>query len=215
MSVPTPTRSHVLLTLGVLFTIGGVTRFLPDALAFAEQAPAPGQQASSPVEAGASTVAARPASQPAVATGQLTEVCFNSESASLLQEDQWLFESERAEIKERQLALQQWEIELERQTADLKALQETLEARWEEMQAGSDQDVQHLARMYSAMKPDQAALIFNQMDAGFAAGFLRLMQSDQAGLILASMEAQKAYIVSVKLATLNDDVRAAPALAAP
>ncbi|OYW84184.1 MAG: hypothetical protein B7Z22_11160, partial [Hyphomonas sp. 32-62-5] len=83
----------------------------------------------------------------------------------------------------------------------------TLEARWQEMQASSDQDIEHLARMYSAMKPDQAALIFNQMDAGFAAGFLRLMASDQAGLILANMEAQKAYLVSVKLATMNDDVR--------
>ena len=61
--------------------------------------------------------------------------------------------------------------------------------------------------MYSAMKADQAAQIFNQMDAGFAAGFLRLMASDQAGLIMVNMQTQKAYLVSVKLATMNDDVR--------
>lgn len=206
----TPTRSHVLLTLGVLFTIGGATRFLPDALAFAEQ-PA-GQKVESPAGASASTLAAAPVPKPAVAqTGALQEVCFNAETASLLKEDQWLFETEREELKQQSLALQEWELELQRQTAELKTLQTALETRWDEMQAGADRDVQHLAQMYSVMKPDQAAGIFNQMDAGFAAGFLRLMPSDQAGLILAAMQAEKAYVVSVKLATLNDDVRHAAA----
>jgi flagellar motility protein MotE (MotC chaperone) len=71
----------------------------------------------------------------------------------------------------------------------------------------ANQDIQHLAQMYGAMKPDQAAGIFNQMDAGFAAGFLRLIPSDQAGLILANMENEKAYIVSVKIASTNSDLR--------
>ncbi|OZB17386.1 MAG: hypothetical protein B7X53_06330 [Hyphomonas sp. 34-62-18] len=201
-------RSNVLLTLGVLFTIGGATRFLPDALAFAEQAPAAGTNATAAPAASEAAPADTAASAPAASSkGNLTEVCFSSESASLLEEDQWLFEAEREDIKQQKLELQTWENQLAQQTAELKVLQETLEARWQEMQASSDQDIEHLARMYSAMKPDQAALIFNQMDAGFAAGFLRLMASDQAGLILANMEAQKAYLVSVKLATMNDDVR--------
>lgn len=201
-------RSNVLLTLGVLFTIGGATRFLPDALAFAEQAPAAGTNATAAPAATEAAPADAATSAPAAPSkGNLTEVCFSSESASLLEEDQWLFEAEREDIKQQKLELQTWENQLAQQTAELKVLQETLEARWQEMQASSDQDIEHLARMYSAMKPDQAALIFNQMDAGFAAGFLRLMASDQAGLILANMEAQKAYLVSVKLATMNDDVR--------
>lgn len=203
--MPMHNRSNVLLTLGVLFTIGGATRFLPDALAFAEQAPAAGTNATAaPATAEAAPADAAPA---AASKSNLTEVCFSSESASLLEEDQWLFEAEREDIKQQKLELQTWENQLSQQTAELKVLQETLEARWQEMQASSDQDIEHLARMYSAMKPDQAAQIFNQMDAGFAAGFLRLMASDQAGLILANMEAQKAYLVSVKLATMNDDVR--------
>lgn len=197
-------RSNVLLTLGVLFTIGGATRFLPDALAFAEQAPATDAK----TVTAASETETTPTPTPVVATqGALKEVCFSSESASLLQEDQWLFETEREEMKQQKLELQAWENQLEQQTAELKLLQETLEARWEEMQVSSGEDIQHLASMYSAMKADQAAQIFNQMDAGFAAGFLRLMASDQAGLIMANMEAQKAYLVSVKLATMNDDMR--------
>ena len=49
------------------------------------------------------------------------------------------------------------------------------------------------------------------MDPAFAAGFLRLMPSEQAGLILASMDSKKAYVISVKLATMNADVRNAQA----
>ena len=75
------------------------------------------------------------------------------------------------------------------------------------MQAFAGEDLKHLADMYGAMKPDQAATIFDQMDPGFAAGFLRLLSSEQAGLIMASMESQQAYVVSVRLASLNEDLR--------
>lgn len=196
-------RSNVLLTLGILFTIGGATRFLPDAIAFAEQGPA------TDVAATSAAAAAPAAPQPGTSTpgAGLKEVCFSSEAASLIQEDQWLFETERTELTRKQVELQAWEQQLKEQTAELKLLQETLETRWQEMQTSSDRDIEHLARMYSAMKADQAAQIFNQMDAGFAAGFLRMMASDQAGLVLANMEAEKAYLVSVKLASMNDDVR--------
>lgn len=82
-----------------------------------------------------------------------------------------------------------------------------METRWEDMQAFAGEDLNHLAQMYGAMKPDQAATIFNQMDPGFAAGFLRLLNSEQAGLIMANMESQQAYIVSVRLASINEDLR--------
>ena len=61
--------------------------------------------------------------------------------------------------------------------------------------------------MYGSMKPDQAAAIFDQMEPDFAGNFLRLMRSEQAGLIMASMETRKAYAVSLKLAELNADIR--------
>jgi flagellar motility protein MotE (MotC chaperone) len=86
-------------------------------------------------------------------------------------------------------------------------VQQTLQERWGQLQDASNDDMEHLARMYGTMKPDQAASIFNQMDSDFAAGFMRLMRSEQAGMILAGMETRKAYAVSLKLAALNEDVR--------
>lgn len=206
MSFVKNNTSHVLLTLGVLFTIGGATRFLPSGLAFAEDlglsTPAKGAEK-------AETAAAKPAGKAAAGEGP-GEVCFTTESAALVAEDQWLFESQKEELKNEKLALQTWEKDLQTQTADLKELQTTLEARWQQIQGASDEDIKHLAGMYSAMKPDAAASIFNQMDPAFAAGFLRLIPSEQAGLILANMESKKAYVISVKLATMNADVRNAP-----
>jgi flagellar motility protein MotE (MotC chaperone) len=205
MSFVKNNTSHVLLTLGVLFTIGGATRFLPNGLAFAEDL---GLKPATETAAAKTDSAAKPA---APSAADLQEVCFTTESAAMVAEDQWLFESQKEELKNEKLALQTWEKELETQTAELQALQTTLEARWQEIQGASDRDIKHLAGMYSAMKPDAAASIFNQMDPAFAAGFLRLIPSEQAGLILANMDSKKAYVISVKLATMNADVRNAPA----
>ena len=207
MSFVKNNTSHVLLTLGVLFTIGGATRFLPGDLAFAEDL------GIKPAEKGeaASGPAASKTPGPRAAAGGPDEVCFTTESAAMVAEDQWLFESQKEELKKEKLALQTWEKELQTQTAELQNLQTTLEDRWQQIQTASDADIKHLAGMYSIMKPDQAATIFNQMDPAFAAGFLRLMASEQAGMILANMDSKKAYVISVKLATMNADVRNAPA----
>jgi len=207
MSFVKNNTSHVLLTLGVLFTIGGATRFLPNGLAFAEDIGL--TPAASGVEP-AAKAASSPVGEADGKTGP-SEVCFTTESAAMVAEDQWLFESQKEELKNEKLALQSWEKELQTQTVELQTLQSTLEARWQQIQSASDEDIKHLAGMYSAMKPDSAASIFNQMDPAFAAGFLRLMPSEQAGLILANMDSKKAYVISVKLATMNADVRNAPA----
>ncbi len=201
MSPKPKNRSHVLLTLGVLFSIGGLIRFLPTNLAAAEEAqsitpPEPALQAED-----------RLISAPDMNPPDIAQVCFTGEAATMLKQDQEEIEREAKDLQEQRLSLQTWQEELDRDSAELQAIQKTLEDRWQQMQNVSDNDVQHLAQMYRAMKPDQAASIFDQMDAGFAAGFLRLMPSDQAGLILARMQTNKAYIVSVKLASRNDDIR--------
>lgn len=218
MTPDTHRRSHVLLTLGVLFTLGGATRFLPDSSASAEEPVASAAAAGAEVIAPPSPAATTPPTAPPAAPLARTrpgEVCFTGETADLFKQDQWLFESQEQSIKEEKLALQAWKAELEKQTADLKDVQATLEARWQQMQQASDADIKHLAAMYATMKADQAASIFNQMDPGFAAGFLRLLPSEQAGMILASMASDKAYVVSVKLATMNDAASAPTAPPAP
>ncbi len=206
------TSSNVLLTLGVLFTIGGATRFIPN-IATAEEAAAPATEAA-PVRTAALTTGETESKSSVTPKAQsntipLESVCFTDEAAEALAEDQWMFEQEEEAQRERKLALDARQLELDRQAAELEALHETLETRWAQMRETSDEDLLHLAKMYGAMKPSEAATIFDQMDPGFAAGFLKLMPSDQAGQVLAGMESGKAYIVSVKLASINADIRSA------
>jgi flagellar motility protein MotE (MotC chaperone) len=221
MNLPETKRSHVLLTLGILFTIGGSARFMPSPLARAEgPEPVPKEEVQvealdtidvdNVVEPGASgqTESAKK-EPPTLPQVQIGEACFSGETAVQLSKDKALVDKEMAALRTKEVELKDWENKLKAETSDLQALQKSLDAKWAEMQQGSTEDIKHLAQMYGAMKPDQAAQIFNKMDPVFAAGFLRKLSSAQAGLILAGMDTEKAYIVSVRLASMNDDVRLA------
>lgn len=207
------TRSHVLLTLGVLFTIGGAFRILPHAFASAENTPPAEESEAGSGEAGVVPAAYTPGTDADEAASD--EVCFTGEAAEALARDQDSFDQRSETLREDELSVQARKQELDRRAEELQVLQKMLDERWTRMTAAADQDVEHLAQMYAAMKPDQAAAIFDQMDPSFAAGFLRLMPSDQAGMILADMETSKAYVVSVKLASRNEDIRRATSAPAP
>lgn len=203
MAAKTSTRSNVLLTLGVLFTIGAASRLVPSGVASANATSTPAMD--SLLAVSASLNEHQPVkSKLTDITGQ---ICFSEELSEALAADQERLKSETAKLDTRELELTAMAAELEQTRADLTALQATLDTRWQDMQAFAREDLNHLAQMYGAMKPDQAATIFNQMDPGFAAGFLRLLSSEQAGLIMANMESQQAYIVSVRLASINEDLR--------
>jgi flagellar motility protein MotE (MotC chaperone) len=201
MPLKAANRSNVLLTLGVLFTLGAATRLVPTD--FTQATAAESETAEESSLSAADTIKGN-APPPAAIEGQ---ICFGEELSEQLASDQLRLQTETEKLVERELELQAWEAELAQAREDLTILQATLETRWQDMQAFAGEDLKHLADMYGAMKPDQAATIFDQMDPGFAAGFLRLLSSEQAGLIMASMESQQAYVVSVRLASLNEDLR--------
>ncbi|MEO9968481.1 MAG: hypothetical protein ABJG15_01415 [Hyphomonadaceae bacterium] len=207
-----PNRSHVLLTLGTLFAFGGASRFLPAGLAAAEEAAVPAattaQHDALPADSEEAAQSETEAVPALPSSPSAEEVCLTGEAADKFSEDVWLFEAERETMRQEQIKLQLWEAELNAQTVELQDLQLTLEARWSEMQEQASQDIIHLAKMYSSMKAEQAAEIFNQMDPDFAAGFLTQLPSEQAGLILANMEKRKAYIVSLSVAAETADIRA-------
>ncbi|WP_146617154.1 MotE family protein [Hyphomonas pacifica] len=183
----------------MLFTLAGGTRWLPQAFATTEHDKA--QASLAPT--------ALPTAYSVDSTDKVRNICFSDDMAEALEQDQKNIEQRIADLRDEEIQVQNRKLELDQQAEDLKAIQVELDQKWQKMSETANQDIQHLAQMYGAMKPDQAASIFNQMDPGFAAGFLRLIPSDQAGLIMANMQSDKAYIVSVKLASQNKDVREA------
>lgn len=67
----------------------------------------------------------------------------------------------------------------------------------------AEQDLARLTAVYEAMKPTDAATLFNAMDAEFAAGFLGRMQPAAAAAVMAGMAPDKAYSISVLIAGRN------------
>lgn len=210
MSVPSNRSSHVLITLGVLFTVASAARLIPEGQATAEETTDKSPSAELTTNAYAETNSSDQKTDYGISeesSENTDQVCFSGETAAALSQDRWLFEQKEAELIEQQLTLQEWESRLKERTKELQALEVKLNERWEQIKVVPDSDLKHLAQMYGSMKPDQASQIFNEMDTNFAAGFLRQLPSDQAGLILANMDTEKAYIVSVRLASMNDDIR--------
>ncbi len=112
-----------------------------------------------------------------------------------------------AKLKDREAALKALEETLKIQLAGIEDANTKLDAKIEQMKSIANEDITHLVKMYETMKPKVAGEIFNSMDPAFAAGFLRQMDSNTAGLIMANMNAKKSYTISVLIAGKNANYR--------
>jgi len=122
-----------------------------------------------------------------------------------------------AELHRQRADLARREAALEDREQLLEAIEERLRDRLAELTTArgklaetaalvddaAGKDVRHLADMYRQMKPKQAGRLFDAMAPEFAAGFLGQMGAVPAALILANMEPDKAYAVSLLLAGRN------------
>ena len=122
-----------------------------------------------------------------------------------------------AELHRQRADLARREAALEDRVQLLEAIEERVRDRLAELASARDKlaetaalvddaaskDVRHLAEMYRQMKPKQAGRIFNAMAPEFAAGFFGQMGAKPAAMILANMDPDKAYAVSLLLAGRN------------
>jgi flagellar motility protein MotE (MotC chaperone) len=149
--------------------------------------------------------------QPATITEAVDEgaepACVSEEMLEVLKDRRAEIDKRELELKERERTLEVVEKRLNERMTALDQTNAQLKTKLEMLQKNADEDLIHLADMYETMKPKQASIIFNQMDPVFAASFLRLMDSNNAGLIMANMESKKAYTISVIMANRNADMR--------
>ena len=94
-------RTHVLLTLGVLFTIGGASRILPSTFAIAEDKTA---AASAELDADALQASYVPADTDAA--DAVDKICLTGETAEALAKDQEALDVRVEAIQEQELSLQ-------------------------------------------------------------------------------------------------------------
>lgn len=103
-------------------------------------------------------------------------------------------------------ALEQSKLELATQLQDLIQAEADLSKTLTVAKTAAQSDLSQLADVYTAMKPKQAAAVFEEMDPDFASGFLALMPAETAAHILAGMTPAKAYALSAILAGRNANV---------
>lgn len=142
-------------------------------------------------------------STPASAGAYTGETCVAPELFSALRERETELQNRADAVADREAELQILERRLEERIQVLAQTKNELEELVAQTEMANSEDIERLVRMYQAMKPKEAGEIFNAMEETFAAGFLARMRPDAAALILANMEAEKAYAVSLIIAGRN------------
>ena len=153
-------------------------------------------------------VAAEPAEEMMTpAPHDTEEKCLTGATYDVMIADLERLDKREQDIAVREKSLAAIETKLTAQLASVEEANSNLEKKIGSLKTVANDDLKHLVGMYQTMKPKQAAAIFNSMDPAFAAGFLREMSSDNAGLIMANMDARKSYTISVIIAGRNAKYR--------
>lgn len=110
--------------------------------------------------------------------------------------------------RETNIALREQDVIVARQEIEgaltrLGEAEESLAARMQQSSTAADIDIDRLVSVYEGMKPKDAAILFEAMDAGFAAGFLARMRPDAASALFSNLSPEKAYALSVIMAGRN------------
>ena len=105
------------------------------------------------------------------------------------------------QLKDKEDRLAKLEKEVEQKIKDLLALQKQIQALQNEKQESQNSRVRGLAKIYSTMKPKEAAKLMDALDDKLVMGIIGTMTPDQAAAILALMEVKKAAKISEALSS--------------
>ncbi len=109
-------------------------------------------------------------------------------------------DNEERDIAMRQSLLSATEKRVDDKIAMLKQLQAQIQQLLAQRDADQEKQIASLVKTYSAMKPKDAARIFNTLDDSVLVPVAQEMKPDVLGPILANMQAEQAQKLTVKLA---------------
>lgn len=137
------------------------------------------------------------------------QICAPSETpevlAALSRREERVAARELA-LEDRMRALAVAEAEARKRIDELAAAEAQLSKTLALADSAAENDLARLTEVYAAMKPKDAAALFEEMDPRFAAGFLGRMAPAAAGAIMAGLTPKTAYAFSVLLAGRNAHV---------
>lgn len=110
---------------------------------------------------------------------------------------------QEAAVKDRLAALALSEAALTARLEELSNAEASLKAVLAIADGAAEEDLARLTAVYEAMKPADAARLFETMAPEFAAGFLGRMQAAAAAAVMSGMPPDKAYAISTLIAGRN------------
>lgn len=105
-------------------------------------------------------------------------------------------------LDDRQTIIRAEEVKLQERLGELQALQTRLEQEAADRQKGQDAAWDNLVKLYEAMKPREAAKIFDDLDMPVLIELARRMNERKAAAILSSMQPDRARDLTTRLAQL-------------
>lgn len=139
---------------------------------------------------------------------------FTQSELELLQrlsERRKVIEAQAQELEAREAMLQAAEARIDGKIAELQQLEQSLTELVAEADAEQQENIDQLVRIYGAMKPKDAARIFNDLDMPILLTVVESMRENKVAPILAGMEPMKATAVTEALSMrriipgINDD----------
>lgn len=127
---------------------------------------------------------------------------FTASELELLQrlsERRKVIEAQAQELQTREAMLQAAEARIDGKISELQQLEQTLMELVAEADAQQQQKTQQLVRIYGAMKPKDAARIFNDLDMPILLTVVENMKENKVAPILSQMDAIKATAVTEAL----------------
>jgi len=145
-----------------------------------------------------------PAKAPASAPGSGGErTAFSQSEIEVLQhlaERREELDRRERELDQRLAVMSAAETQIEAKIKKLREIQSTIEGLIEKHDEQEDQKIESLVKIYQAMKPKDAARIFEQMDMSILIRVFRQMKERTAAAILAEMTSERANAVTQELA---------------
>lgn len=140
---------------------------------------------------------------PAETKGPRDPFSLTDEEINLLQS----LSERREEIEQRGRVLDQREVllkaaesRIDEKVAELEALRKSIEGLLEEHDEETEAQMKSLVKIYEAMKPKDAARIFEQLDLAVLLDVIERMKERKTAPILAKMDPERAKTITLELA---------------
>jgi flagellar motility protein MotE (MotC chaperone) len=178
-----------------------------------QEPPRPVASAARPPPATPAATAATAGTDAIPRTTPPPEAISESEKALLmaLRQRNKELDAKASELAAREAILGGAEQRLGARVSELQSLQKRLEGLESTQKQREDASLQNLVKLYEAMKPREAALIFNELPMSVLLHVLERMKDVKAAAILAAMSPEKARDVTAGLAQVRTDRDTPPA----